>query len=66
MPSALLTAIQTRSLSRRNRSAMTRSPGVRPARAATDGSPIRAAPVRLPGGFLVQTQAGGLYALALN
>ena len=36
------------------------------ARAATDGSPIRAAPLRLPGGFLVQTQNGGLYALALN
>lgn len=36
------------------------------ARTATDGSPIRAAPLRLPEGFLVQTQAGGLYALALN
>jgi outer membrane protein assembly factor BamB len=35
-------------------------------RAATDGSPIRAAPVRLPEGLLVQTQNGGLYALNLN
>jgi outer membrane protein assembly factor BamB len=45
---------------------MARESGAFLARAATDGSPIRAAPVRLPGGFLVQTQAGGLYALALN
>ena len=36
------------------------------ARAATDGSPIRAAPLKLPEGFLVQTQNGGLYALTLN
>ena len=35
-------------------------------RFATDGSPVRAAPVKLPDGFLVQTQAGGLYALTLN
>ena len=35
------------------------------ARIATDGSPIRAAPLALPGhGFLVQTRDGGLYALA--
>jgi outer membrane protein assembly factor BamB len=33
-------------------------------RAATDGSPVRAAPLALPRGFLVQTQAGGLFALA--
>ena len=45
---------------------MARESGAFLARAATDGSPIRAAPVRLPGGFLVQTQSGGLYALALN
>ena len=45
---------------------MARESGAFLARAATDGSPIRAAPQRLPGGFLVQTQAGGLYALALN
>jgi len=34
------------------------------ARAQTDGSPVRAAPIALPRGFLVQTQAGGLFALA--
>jgi outer membrane protein assembly factor BamB len=34
------------------------------ARHATDGGAIRAAPLRLPAGFLVQTAAGGLYALA--
>jgi outer membrane protein assembly factor BamB len=45
---------------------MARESGAFLARAATDGSPIRAAPQRLPGGFLVQTQAGGLYALGLN
>jgi len=36
------------------------------ARQATDSSPVRAAPVRLPEGFLVQTQNGGLYALTLQ
>jgi outer membrane protein assembly factor BamB len=46
---------------------MARESGAFLARAATDGSPIRAAPQRLPGGgFVVQTQAGKLYALALN
>ena len=35
------------------------------ARAATDGSKIRAAPVRLPNGVLVQTLNGGLYLLSL-
>ena len=45
---------------------MARESGAFLARAATDGSPIRAAPQRLPGGFLVQTQSGGLYALTLN
>ena len=35
------------------------------ARAATDGSKIRAAPLRLPNGVLVQTLNGGLYLLAL-
>jgi len=45
---------------------MARESGAFLARAATDGSPIRAAPVKLPGGFLVQTQGGGLYALTLN
>lgn len=45
---------------------MARESGAFIARAATDGSAIRAAPLRLPVGFLVQTQAGGLYALTLN
>ena len=45
---------------------MARESGAFLARIATDGTPIRAAPVRLPGGFLVQTQGGGLYALTLN
>ena len=35
------------------------------ARYATRGGAVRAAPVPLPGGVLVQTQDGGLYALAL-
>jgi len=43
-----------------------RESGAFVARAATDGSPIRAAPVKLPEGFLVQTRGGGLYALSLN
>jgi outer membrane protein assembly factor BamB len=33
------------------------------ARATTDGSAIRAEPVRIGGGILVQTANGGLYAL---
>jgi outer membrane protein assembly factor BamB len=45
---------------------MARESGAFLARFATDGSPIRAAPLKLPGGFLVQTQGGGLYALTLN
>lgn len=44
---------------------LARDSGAFVARAATDGSPVRAAPLRLPGGFLVQTQGGSLYALAL-
>jgi len=44
---------------------LSRETGAFVARAATDGSPVRAAPLRLPGGFLVQTQDGSLYALAL-
>jgi outer membrane protein assembly factor BamB len=43
---------------------LARDSGSLVARAATDGSPVRAAPLALPRGFLVQTQAGGLYALA--
>jgi len=45
---------------------LARESGAFVARAATDGSAIRAAPIRLPDGFLVQTQNGGLYALNLN
>jgi len=45
---------------------LARESGAFLARLATDGSPLRAAPVKLPDGFLVQTQAGGLYALTLN
>ena len=45
---------------------MARESGAFLARFATDGSPVRAAPIRLPDGFLVQTQSGGLYALTLN
>jgi len=45
---------------------LARESGAFIARQATDGSPIRAAPIKLPGGFLVQTQSGGLFALSLN
>jgi outer membrane protein assembly factor BamB len=45
---------------------LARESGAFLARFATDGSPVRAAPVKLPEGFLVQTQGGGLYALTLN
>ena len=45
---------------------LARESGAFLARAATDGSAIRAAPIKLPDGFLVQTQNGGLYALSLN
>jgi outer membrane protein assembly factor BamB len=43
---------------------LARETGAFAGRAATDGSAVRAAPLRLPEGFLVQTQGGGLYALA--
>jgi outer membrane protein assembly factor BamB len=43
---------------------MARDSGELVARTATDGSAVRAAPIALPAGFLVQTQDGGLYALA--
>ena len=45
---------------------LARESGAFVARAATDGSAIRAAPIKLPDGFLVQTQNGGLYALNVN
>jgi len=44
---------------------LTRDSGAFAGRVSTDGSPVRAAPLRLPEGFLVQTQGGSLYALAL-
>ncbi len=42
-----------------------RDSGAFVARAATDGGKIRAAPVRLPNGVLIQTLNGGLYLLSL-
>ena len=45
---------------------LSRESGAFVARMATDGSAIRAAPLKLPEGFLVQTQNGGLYALNLQ
>ena len=45
---------------------LARESGAFVARFATDGSAIRAAPLKLPDGFLVQTQNGGLYALNLK
>jgi outer membrane protein assembly factor BamB len=44
---------------------LARESGAFLARLATDGNPIAAAPLKLPAGFLVQTQAGGLFALSL-
>lgn len=45
---------------------MARESGAFLARFATDGSPVRAAPIRLADGLLVQTQNGGLYALSVQ
>jgi outer membrane protein assembly factor BamB len=45
---------------------LARESGAFLARFPTDGSAVRAAPLKLPDGFLVQTQNGGLYALTLN
>jgi outer membrane protein assembly factor BamB len=44
---------------------LSRDTGAFVARIATDGSAVRAAPLRLREGFLVQTQRGGLFALTL-
>jgi outer membrane protein assembly factor BamB len=44
---------------------LARDSGAFLARFATDGSAIRTAPIRLPGGLLVQTLNGGLFALSL-
>jgi outer membrane protein assembly factor BamB len=43
---------------------LSRDTGAFVGRVATDGSPVRAAPLPLPEGLLVQTQRGGLFALA--
>ena len=43
---------------------LARDTGALVARVSTDASPVRAAPLALPRGFLVQTQAGGLFALS--
>ena len=45
---------------------LSREDGSFAARIATDGSPVRAQPVLLDSGFLVQTRNGGLYALAIQ
>lgn len=45
---------------------LARESGAFVARVATDGSAIAAAPLKLPEGFVVQTQGGGLYALNLR
>ena len=45
---------------------LTTDSGAFAARAATDASAIRAQPVALDNGFLVQTSNGGLFALAIN
>ena len=44
---------------------LARDSGAFIARVATDGGAVRAAPIAVPGGFLVQTQYGGLFALSL-
>jgi len=44
---------------------LARDSGAFVARFATDGGPIRAAPIKLPFGILVQTLNGRLYALSL-
>jgi outer membrane protein assembly factor BamB len=43
---------------------LARETGAFTLRAATDGSPLRGAPLAVPGGFVVQTQSGMLYAFA--
>jgi outer membrane protein assembly factor BamB len=44
---------------------LTRETGAFVARRETGGGAVRAAPVRLGAGLLVQTEDGGLFALAL-
>jgi outer membrane protein assembly factor BamB len=43
---------------------LSRETGAFVTRTSTDGSAVRAAPVAIPGGFVVQTVSGDLYALA--
>jgi outer membrane protein assembly factor BamB len=43
---------------------LARETGAFEARAGTDGTQLRAAPLAVPGGFVVQTQGGMLYAFA--
>lgn len=43
---------------------LSRETGAFEARAATDGTPLRTAALAVPGGFVVQTQGGVLYAFA--
>jgi len=45
---------------------LSREDGAFAARLATDGSPVRAQPLSLEDGFLVQTRNGGLYALTVQ
>jgi len=45
---------------------LTRDSGAFVARIATDGSAVRAAPLAIPGGVLVQTRNGGLFAISLK
>ena len=45
---------------------LARDTGAFTGRVATDGSPVRAAPLAIPGGALVQTRNGGLFALGLQ
>jgi len=45
---------------------LSRDGGAFVARFASDGSPVLAAPLRLPSGLLMQTRNGGLYALSLK
>jgi outer membrane protein assembly factor BamB len=44
---------------------LARETGAFVGRISTDGTPIAAPPVRIPGGFLVQTRGGALYAVSL-
>jgi outer membrane protein assembly factor BamB len=43
-----------------------REDGAFAARLNTDGSPVLAEPQRVPGGFLIQTRNGGLYAIGIE